>query len=230
MHELISRIKYKFNPKIPGVGKVRFGDLRRVRAIGRNFGLGRGVPIDRYYIENFLARHSDDIKGRVLEIQDNEYTKQFGGQQVKQSDVLDIDKDNHRANIVADITKAENMPADFYDCIILTQVLSYLCNVKDGLNTVYRILKPGGVLLLTVPGISQTGGGAGHSFFTEVSTKNLIESIFFQQEINMESHGNVLVAISFLHGLTIGELTPKELDFKDRDYQVVVTARVVKKG
>ena len=67
-------------------------------------------------------------------------------------------------------------------------------------------------------------------FFTEFSMKNLMESTFSQAEIHVESHGNVLVAVSFLHGLTIGELTPKELDFKDRDYQVVVTARVVKKG
>ena len=63
----------------PPLGRVRFGDLRRVDPIDGYFGYGRGLPIDRYYIEGFLARHAGDVHGRVLEIGDNTYTRRFGG-------------------------------------------------------------------------------------------------------------------------------------------------------
>jgi len=35
--------------------------------------------IDRYYIEKFLNEHIRDVKGRVLEMGERTYTKQFGG-------------------------------------------------------------------------------------------------------------------------------------------------------
>src|SRR3990170_7811785 len=52
-------------------GRVRFGDLRGVEPISREFGFDRGLPVDRHYIERFLSAHSSDIRGRVLEIGDN---------------------------------------------------------------------------------------------------------------------------------------------------------------
>ena len=50
------------------------GDLRRVTPIDSGFGLGRGKPVDRHYIEDFLARHRGDIRGRVLEVGEDAYT------------------------------------------------------------------------------------------------------------------------------------------------------------
>src|SRR5689334_3710614 len=44
----------------PSVGEVRLGDLRRLTPISRNWGFDRGQPVDRYYIENFLAVQSSD--------------------------------------------------------------------------------------------------------------------------------------------------------------------------
>ena len=52
----------------PPVGKVAFGDLRRLTPISSK-GFDRGRPIDRYYIEAFLAAHSNDhycpVKSRI---------------------------------------------------------------------------------------------------------------------------------------------------------------------
>ena len=42
--------------------------------------------------------------------------------------------------------------------------------------------------------------------------------------------GNVLVAISFLHGLAVEELRRTELDYRDPSYEVLLTARAVKPG
>src|ERR1044071_606160 len=72
----------------PPVGSVGFGALRRLTPISREFGLDRGQPIDRYYVEDFLERNAADIRGRVLEVGDDRYTRKFGGGRVSRSDVL----------------------------------------------------------------------------------------------------------------------------------------------
>ena len=74
----------------PPVGWVRFGNLRRLRPISTDWGSERGRPIDRYYIERFLANHSTDIRGHVLEIGTNKYTRALGAERVTKSDVLHV--------------------------------------------------------------------------------------------------------------------------------------------
>src|SRR4028118_2380642 len=70
----------------PAPGKISFGDLHRKMPFSYEFGYDRGGPVDRYYIENFLSKHASSIKGRVLEIGDNEYTMRFGKERVERSD------------------------------------------------------------------------------------------------------------------------------------------------
>ena len=63
------------------------------------------------------------------------------------------------ATIVADLADAAHIPADAFDCIILTQTLHLIFDVRAAVATVRRILAPGGVVLATVPGISQVDRG-----------------------------------------------------------------------
>ena len=139
----------------PPVGMARLGDMRRLSPINSTWGFERGQPIDRYYIENFLLNHSNDIYGRVLEIGDATYTGNFGGDRVTKSDVLHVKEGNAIATIVADLTDADHIPSDTFDSFILTQTLQLIYEVRLALKTIYRILKPGGVVLATVPGITQ---------------------------------------------------------------------------
>lgn len=139
------------NHELP-VGHVKFGSLRRVTPISRSWGFDRGGPIDRYYIERFLASHVEDIGGRVLEISENLYTRKFGGSRVTQSDVLDLTWGNPHATMVADLTDGKNIPAGIFDCIILTQTLHAIGDTLAVLDTLYRILKPGGTLLSHIAG------------------------------------------------------------------------------
>jgi len=139
----------------PDVGTVRFGDLRRLNPISRVFGFDRGTPIDRYYIEKFLARYAADIRGRVLEVGDDSYTREFGGGRVTQSDVLHVSENNPHATIVADLADAAHVPSNSFDCIVLTQTLHLIYDVRAAVSTLHRILRPGGVLLATIPGITQ---------------------------------------------------------------------------
>jgi SAM-dependent methyltransferase len=208
---------------------IAFGDLRRVVPVSRQWGFDRGLPIDRYYIEGFLARHAADIRGRVLEIQDDTYTQRFGADRVTVRDVLHVIEGNPKATIVADLTEANHIPSAIFDCIVLTQTLNYIYDVRAALKTVYRILKPGGVLLATVPGIChQADPGSAFWNFTTMSVRQLFAEAFLPTHVQVESHGNVLAAIAFLHGLATQELRQDELDYYDPEYEVSITVRAVK--
>ncbi len=106
------------------VGSVDFGSLRRLSPISPIFGIDRDlISVERYYIEKFLETHSADITGRVLEMGDPGYTEKFGGDRVSRSDVLNYVDGNPQATIVADLTRADNIPDNSFDCIIITQTL-----------------------------------------------------------------------------------------------------------
>jgi len=218
---LLTRWEVKIEPKF------------RLKPVSRSFGLNRGLPIDRYYIENFLARHALDIKGRVLEIGENTYTRRFGKNRVKISDVLNLAKESPETTIVTDLTSAKNIPSGSFDCIILTQTLQMIYDLRSAMRTLYRILKPGGVLLVTIPGISQISRydmvrWGDYWRFTTKSAFYLFKEQFPERNIKIESYGNVAVAVSYLHGLATEELTKKVLNYRDRDYQVLITVRAIK--
>ena len=217
----------------PPVGWVRFGSLRRLQPISRKFGFDRGQCIDRYYIENFLAAHAADIRGHILEIGDDTYTRRFGGERVTKSDVLHVQGGNPKATIVADLTCADHIPSDTFDCIIFTQTLQFIYDVWAALRTLYRILKPGGVLLATFPGISQISRydmdrWGDYWRFTTLSARRLFEEVFPPECVKVNVHGNVLAATAFLHGLAAEELQREELDYHDPDYELLITVRAVK--
>lgn len=217
----------------PPLGWRLFGSLRRLQPIRRGFGYGHGQCIDRYYIENFLARYAVDIRGRVLEIGDNTYTCRFGGERVIKSDVLFVTQDNPQVTIIADLTRAENIPSDIFDCIILTQTLQFIYDVRVAIQTLYRILKPGGVLLATFPCICQISRydmehWGDYWRFTTLSARRLFTEAFSEDNVIVQAYGNILTAVAFLHGLISKELSREELDYYDRDYEVLITVRATK--
>lgn len=207
-----------------------FGNLRRLVPI--RFGYDRGLPIDRYYIENFLARQAHDIRGHVLEIGDDAYTRRFGGDRVTARDVLHVTGGNPAATIVADLTCANHIPSATFDCIILTQTLQFIYDVRAALRTIQRILKPCGVVLATFPGISQITADYWGAYqcwsFSTRSAQRLFEEVFPKNQVTIEAFGNVLVTLAFLHGLAVEELTPEELQYCDCNYEFLITTRAVK--
>ena len=209
------------------------GVFGRLTPISRNWGFDRGLAIDRYYIEEFLASHASDIRGRVLEIEDGMYTRQFGGDAVTDRDVLHVTAGNPRATIVGDLADGGGIPSDRFDCALITQTLQLIYDVRAAVATLYRILKPGGVLLATVPGITRISheewAGSWFWLFTSSSAKRLFGDIFGESNVDVQTYGNVLTAVSFLHGLAKEEMHPAELDYRDPDYQVIITVKAVKR-
>ncbi len=227
------RAKRYGKPYTPPAGWVRFGHLRRTMPIDRDWGWRRGLPTDRYYIESFLAGQSQDIRGRVMEIADPGYTVKFGGSRVTKSDVLHVAHGNPRATIVGDLATGQNVPHEAFDCIILTQVLPFLYDVRAAVANCYAALKPGGVLLLTVPGISQVSPEDRDSWgdywrFTSSSVRRLLGDAFGSDNVQLQTYGNVLTAASFLYGIASQELTRQELDHHDEQFEVIIAARAIK--
>ena len=210
---------------------ISFGDLRRVTPVSREFGFDRGDPVDRRYIEGFLARHAADVRGRVLEVKDAAYTRRFGGERVEVSDVLDVDPTNRDATLIDDLTTGTQLPSDAFDCVLLTQTLHLIFDVHAAARTLHRILKPGGVLLLTVPGITQIPRSESSYWywsFSSLAAERLFRDAFVDGAVDVTSHGNVLAATAFLYGLAGHELRDDELDANDPDYPVTITVRATK--
>ncbi len=217
----------------PRLGTVDFGDLRRTAPISRVFGFDRGEPVDRHYIEAFLSANSDAISGRVLEIGDRTYTTRFGGDRVTVSDVLHVTGDSPEATIIADLRDAPSIPTDTFDCIIITQTLHFTYAMESTVSELHRILKPGGVVLCTVPGISQISRFDMDRWgdfwrLTSLSAKELFETAFPAEGVAVTTYGNVLTTIALLHGLAQSELSAEELDAHDDDYQLIIGVRATK--
>jgi SAM-dependent methyltransferase len=218
----------------PPVGTVDFGDLRVLAPVSQEFGYDRGVPIDRYFIEQFLDKNRESIRDRVLEIGDDEYSKRFGAERVTSIDVLHVSEGNPKATLVADLTNAKNIESDRFDCVILTQTLQFIFDHRTALETLHRILKPGGTLLATVPGITKIPqdewGELCAWSYTKNSVTRLVAEAFPQSFLCVESKGNVLAATAFLQGLASRELSGDELDYVDPLYPVLISIKATKGG
>ena len=209
------------------------GDLRRVTPVDPQFGGGRGQPVDRHYIERFLAQHAADVRGHVLEVGDDAYTRRFGGARVTRSDVIHADDSNPRATLIADLAEAHDIPSDTFDCFICTQTLTYIYAVQDAVESIRRILRPGGVLLATVPGISQSSPYDRDRWgeywrFTTQSLRRLLGEAFPPEQVRVEAYGNVLASTAFLQGLAVEDLRHDELDHHDQRYEMLIAGRAVK--
>ena len=180
---------------------VDLGDLRRLEPVSRDWGFDRGRPIDRYYIERFLEARSHVIRGRVLEFGEPLYTEMFGDARVTESEILDV-MGNPDATYTCRLDDGAELPTNSFDCIILTQTLQYIYDVRTAVATLHRILKRGGVLLATVPGITRFNQGNPQEeywywSFTGVSIASLCEEQFAPKAVTVETFGNVSVQPGF---------------------------------
>ena len=125
----------------PPVGRVRFGDFDRTSPISPDFGFDRGTPVDRYYVEAFLAAHSGDIRGRALEVGDDSYCRKFGTGIVRQ-DVLHVTRRTirgRRSSAIFPFLVSYQRRA--FDCLVVTQTLHLIYDMHAAVAAMHRALE-----------------------------------------------------------------------------------------
>lgn len=220
LQEYLRRRCRKQNPLIEAIANMP------LTPFSRRWGAERGKPIDRYYIEEFLEKHKDLIRGKVMEISDNSYTRKYGGDNVSESIVLHVDGWGRNA-IKGNLETGEGISEDWIDTLIFTQTLMFIYDTRKTVQNIYKMLKPGGTVLATVAGISQISRYEADNWgdfysFHEDAVKRIFGEVFGEKNIQVECFGNVKTAISLLYGLCCEDLTEEDFTHRDMDYQVII--------
>lgn len=213
---------------------VFFNDPLRTEPVSRIFGIDRGTPIDRYYIERFLADRAAEVAGRVLEVGGVHYGRMYGGEKVQAFEVLHAHP-SPEATIVGDLADPSTLPEGGIDCFICTQTFNFIYEVQAAVYGAHHLLRPGGVLLATVAGISQVSRYDMERWgdfwrFTSASLERLFSPVF-TGGVEVAAHGNALAACALLQGMSLEDLPDRSLlDRHDPDYQVLLTVVARKEG
>lgn len=200
-----------------------------IQPLSYAWGTDRGLPAHRYYLEDFLESHRLDVRGACLEFQEALYAPRYGGRNIHKLDILHIDDSNPAATLVADLTRANDLPDDTFDCIVCTHVLHVIYAVEKAVKELHRILAPGGVLLAAVPQCSMQDPRYGELWrFTSEGLRRVLTSAFPPEAVTVHAYGNSLIAAGELRGLVASEFTPDELNTHDAWFAVEICARAVK--
>lgn len=210
---------------------VRFEDLARSEPVSRLFGFERGTPIDRHYIEQFVATHAQLIRGRTLEVASADYTRRFHTGATA-FEVLHVEQGHPEATIIGDLSDFEDLPAERVDCFVCTHTFNFIYEVEAAVKGAARLLAPGGTLIATLAGLAQISRYDMDRWgdfwrFTNASAARLFGAHFADVEVT--TYGNVLAAKALLDGVSVEELPDRRLlERVDPDYQVVIGVRARK--
>ena len=203
-----------------------------VQPLSFAWGADRGQEIARYYIEElFLQEFAKDIRGHCLEFLTDNYTSKFGDKTyITKIDILNLETGNPDTTIRADLTKPNDIPSNQFDCIICTHVLHVIYDVDKAIAELHRILRPGGVLLLTVPHVSMCDPDWGELWrFTQEGLRAALARAFDEESITMRAYGNSLTAAGEIRGLAVHEFSSRELHHHDQRFAVEICGRAMKK-
>ena len=203
----------------------RWGNLRRVLPFSDRFGFDRGTPVDRYYLHRFLDAHRDLITGDVLEIQTDGYARRYG-HDLGRVDSVDVVA-SFRPTFLCDLAHSGDvLPSSAYDCFLLPNTFQHLREPEAALAHALRVVKPGGVILASSAGFLPLIADAPDYWrLSEAGWVELTGRVWKGCDVQVESHGNCLVSVAAMLGLTLEELSPAELDVRDPRYPVLVVVR-----
>jgi SAM-dependent methyltransferase len=219
----VRRTVQRMNRSLPG-RRVRWGNVARRAPFSTHYGWDRGLPVDRHYIERFLAANQARIRGSVLEVQSAVYAARFG--QPTSVTVLDIDPANANADLIADLNEPGSLPADAFDCVILTQVLQYTEPV-EALRNIGQSLRPDGCALITVPTLSPIDPVASDRDRWRWTPRGLADAVHAAElDATVEGPGDALAAVAFMLGLAIEEVPARRPRRQDVRFPIVACAVV----
>jgi SAM-dependent methyltransferase len=211
--------------------------LRRLEPLAN--GRQRGVPIVRYYWGRFLEKHRDDIHGRGLEIGTTSTIREYGGRALAEADALDLSAHSPEITVVADLTRADAIPAETYDCFVNQFTMHLIYDLEGALYHSLRILKPGGSLLVNFPcveyvfarGLDMGTGAPLFVFwqFTPLQVENLLRRAGLEEsDFELELSGNLFTRVAYQMNMTADELTAAELERVDPGHPLLICVRAIK--
>lgn len=205
-----------------------WGALSRTTPFSTRFGLDRGTPVDRVFIETFLFARAHLVRGKVLEISEDAYASKLRVDRDGSLDIVDIDPDNTDATIIADLCSPGSLPTRRYDCAIVIQTLQYLRHPKAAVRNLHDCLELGGSLLVTAPGITRIDPGDGRAAdrwrVTPLGLRDILSVAFDPRSIVCVGFGDLHTATAFLYGLSAEEIGLAPGDERTSDFAVVVCA------
>jgi SAM-dependent methyltransferase len=205
-----------------GLERPSWGNLRRVTPLSQAYGFDRGTPIDRYYVDKFLSSRGALISGRILEIQTTDHTRRYGSSATVMH-TLDINSSFH-PTYLCDLAAADMVPTGSYDCFLLPNTLCFLRDLDAALRHARRIVRPGGVILATVPVFVPLTPDVPDFWHASADGWRVVAARVWPDCLtSVETHGNCLAAAAAMYGVAAEELTAAELDAHDPRYPVLVT-------
>ena len=146
--------------------------------------------------------------------------------------MLHVAMGNPRATFVGDLTDPRVLPDNAFDCIVLTQTLQLIYDVRAAVVQLHRALAPGGVVLVTAPGISQIDRGEwGKTWFwsfTAASMERLFGDVFGPDAVMVGATATCSRQPCSCKVSRSKSSTPSDLDPIDRAYPVIVSVRARK--
>jgi hypothetical protein len=199
-----------------------------VKFISNDFGFGRGVPVDRYYIDKFFSENSNLIVGNCLEFGDSAYLDKYGTA-VTEKIIFNYSSTPHisGSNITGDITKLTSLPKDEFDCIVCINVLNFIYDLPQALLGLKHMLKLDGKILLTMAGVAShisrydMNRWGDYWRVTDKAAVKLLEESGFKIEL-MKVFGNPYACTAQINGFCVEDINTSELIPAHQDYQLLI--------
>lgn len=204
--------------------------LDRTEPFSRTFGLDRGSAIDRKFVEKFLAENRHFIKGSVLEVGDDQYSRKFGSSLERVVVLAGQGRDRRSESYFGDLTD----PATFirlgrFDCLIATNVLNFIFDFKAAVRGLALLVKnKSGVCFVTVAGVVSISRfdydrWGDYWRFNDMSIRKIFEEYF--EHVEVRPYGNAPLAAAFVMGLSQEDVPPRLFEHNDPDYQILISVK-----
>jgi len=199
-------------------GQFDFGDFDRLSPACLDFGFSRGTPLDRYYLNKFVAESRDLVVGSVLEIGGQKGSHELYGFKNATSYVT-MSIDSSDADITTDAHDASAALPESYDSIIIFNVLEHCRRPWVIASNIYSWLKPGGRVFVMIPNMQRIHEGPGD--YWRILPEGL-RSIFNQFNVEkLVTYGNLFTSIAALSGVSSEEIPTGDKDSLDTDYPTI---------
>ncbi len=173
------------------------------------------ISFRRYYLDSLLK--TIVFHGNVLDVGGKKINKRGSFippfDEVKCWDYLNLD-----ATTIPDILcSATSIKAEKnYDFVLMSEVLEYIEDYQLALSEAFRVIKPNGTLIISVPFLFPIHRDAGDYYrFTELALIGMLEKVGFKS-INVQAMGSVFSVIYDILLIAYGYGSEKEDKFLNK--------------